>query len=198
MPLYFAAEQDGRVGDAYGHRDGADDAASHGHEAPLVAPCSATGRLGAQLPRTGVSAFGDDAARAAIREESTYDGGARGWEVLDLTDNKVVTTVEAIFYETMSLEAWKAEHNPISTRKPAVAPTDPSLTTAPLLVVEDDDVEDVTPPSAPTSTSPLPLVADLRKTASPSAVGDEGSIAASPLAPARGIAAGQRDEMHLG
>ncbi|CAI7793159.1 unnamed protein product [Closterium sp. NIES-53] len=77
MPLYFAAEQDGRVGDAYGHRDGADDAASHGHEAPLVAPCSATGRLGAQLPRTGVSAFGDDAARAAIREESTYDGGAR-------------------------------------------------------------------------------------------------------------------------
>ncbi|CAI7869425.1 unnamed protein product, partial [Closterium sp. NIES-54] len=42
---------------------------------------------------------------------------SKGWEVLKLTDNKVVTTVEAIFYKTMSLEAWKEEHDPISMRK---------------------------------------------------------------------------------
>ncbi|CAI7799914.1 unnamed protein product [Closterium sp. NIES-54] len=29
---------------------------------------------------------------------------SKGWEVLDLTDNKVVTSVEVIFYETLSLE----------------------------------------------------------------------------------------------
>ncbi|CAI7880394.1 unnamed protein product [Closterium sp. NIES-53] len=33
----------------------------------------------------------------------------KGWEVLDLTDNKVVTSVEVIFYETLSLEVWKAK-----------------------------------------------------------------------------------------
>ncbi|CAI7903170.1 unnamed protein product [Closterium sp. NIES-54] len=66
MPLYSATKQDGRAGDAYGRRDRADDAASPGREAPLVAPCSAPCRLGAQLPRTGVSAFEDDAARAAV------------------------------------------------------------------------------------------------------------------------------------
>ncbi|CAI7805981.1 unnamed protein product [Closterium sp. NIES-53] len=51
--------------------------------------------------------------------------------------------LEAIFYGTMALEAWKEEHGPISTRKPAVAPTDPSSMTTPLLAVEDDDIEDV-------------------------------------------------------
>ncbi|CAI7788562.1 unnamed protein product [Closterium sp. NIES-54] len=107
---------------------------------------------------------------------------SKGWEVLDLTDNKVVTTVEAIFYETMSLEAWKEEHGPISTWKPIVAPTDPSSTTTPLLAVEDDDVEDVTPPSAPTSTSPLPLVADLPKTVSPSATqSDDSNVVEFPV-----------------
>ncbi|CAI7891865.1 unnamed protein product [Closterium sp. NIES-54] len=112
------------------------------------------------------------------------------WEVLDLTDNMVVTTVEAIFYETMSLEAWKEEHGPISTRKPAVVSTDPSSTTTPLLADQDNNVKDVTPPSAPTSTFAPPLVADLPKMASSSATGDEGSIAASPSAPASGIAGG--------
>ncbi|CAI7896585.1 unnamed protein product [Closterium sp. NIES-54] len=209
MPLYSAAERDGTAGDAYGRRDYADDAASHGREAPLVASCYAISRLGAQLPRTGVSAFGDNAARAAVREETGSDAGTRvrwglhlgvspeskGWEVLDLTENKVVTTVEAIFYGTMSLEAWKAEHGPILTQNPAIAPMDPSSMTTPLLAVEDNDVEDVTPPSTPTSTSPLPLVADLPKTASPSATGDEGSIAASPSAPARGIVGGRQEEL---
>ncbi|CAI7925534.1 unnamed protein product [Closterium sp. NIES-53] len=34
---------------------------------------------------------------------------SKGWEVLDLTDNKVVTSVKVIFYETLSLEVWKAK-----------------------------------------------------------------------------------------
>ncbi|CAI7794461.1 unnamed protein product [Closterium sp. NIES-53] len=46
---------------------------------------------------------------------------------------------------------------------------DPSSTMTSLLAVEDDDVEDIPPPSAPSSTSPLPLAADLPKTASPPA-----------------------------
>ncbi|CAI7864700.1 unnamed protein product [Closterium sp. NIES-53] len=33
---------------------------------------------------------------------------SKGWEVLDLTDSKVVTSIEVIFYETLSLEVWKA------------------------------------------------------------------------------------------
>ncbi|CAI7794355.1 unnamed protein product [Closterium sp. NIES-53] len=39
---------------------------------------------------------------------------SKGWEVLDLTDNKVVTLVEVIFYETMLLEVWKAKFGPAS------------------------------------------------------------------------------------
>ncbi|CAI7771267.1 unnamed protein product [Closterium sp. NIES-53] len=183
MPLYSAVERDGTAGDAYGRRDYADDAASHGREAPLVASCYAISRLGAQLPRTGVSAFGDNAARAAVREETGSDAGTRVGLHGVVHGPRTATcreagAEEAIFYGTMSLEAWKAEHGPILTQNPAIAPMDPSSMTTPLLAVEDNDVEDVTPPSTPTSTSPLPLVADLPKTASPSATGDEGSIAA--------------------
>ncbi|CAI7886750.1 unnamed protein product [Closterium sp. NIES-53] len=32
---------------------------------------------------------------------------SKGWEVLDLTDNKVVTSVEVIFYKTLSLECHR-------------------------------------------------------------------------------------------
>ncbi|CAI7865048.1 unnamed protein product [Closterium sp. NIES-53] len=39
---------------------------------------------------------------------------SKGWEVLDLTDNKVVTTSDMVFYKTMSLEMWKSEHGPAS------------------------------------------------------------------------------------
>ncbi|CAI7922760.1 unnamed protein product [Closterium sp. NIES-54] len=34
---------------------------------------------------------------------------SKGWEVLDLTDNKMVTSVKVIFYETLSLEVWTAK-----------------------------------------------------------------------------------------
>ncbi|CAI5953534.1 unnamed protein product [Closterium sp. NIES-64] len=35
---------------------------------------------------------------------------SKGWEVLDLTDNKVVMAVEVIFYKTLSLEVWKVKY----------------------------------------------------------------------------------------
>ncbi|CAI7878320.1 unnamed protein product [Closterium sp. NIES-54] len=40
---------------------------------------------------------------------------SKGWEVLDLTNNKVVTSVEVIFYETLSLELWTQAHPPTDT-----------------------------------------------------------------------------------
>ncbi|CAI7851597.1 unnamed protein product [Closterium sp. NIES-54] len=41
---------------------------------------------------------------------------SKSWEVLDLTDNKVVTSVKVIFYETTSLEMCKAKFGPASGR----------------------------------------------------------------------------------
>ncbi|CAI7833749.1 unnamed protein product [Closterium sp. NIES-53] len=55
---------------------------------------------------------------------------SKGWEVLDLTDNKFVTLVEVIFYETLSLEVWKAKYGPASGRTQAHPPTDTSTATA--------------------------------------------------------------------
>ncbi|CAI7799906.1 unnamed protein product [Closterium sp. NIES-54] len=117
--------------------------------------------------------------------------------------NRVGMTIEAIFYKIMSLEVWKVEHEPVSTLTPAVAPTDPSSTTTPLLSVEDENVKDVPPPStplvpSPTVASPLPLVADVPKSTSPSTPCIKGRIVASPSVPASGIAGGRRDEVHLG
>ncbi|CAI7899510.1 unnamed protein product [Closterium sp. NIES-53] len=110
---------------------------------------------------------------------------SKGWEVLDLTDNKVVTTVEAIFYETLSMEIWKVEYGSASTRTPSTPPTNSSSVHPPLLVADDeldeDDTDDVTP-------SPPPLFQG-----SSSAAGDEGRLGASPAAPTSCIASGQRD-----
>ncbi|CAI7879900.1 unnamed protein product, partial [Closterium sp. NIES-54] len=85
---------------------------------------------------------------------------SKGWEVLDLTNNKVVTLVEVIFYETLSLE-------------PA-----------------DEDVVEVLPPSLVLA-PPCP-VADRPALTSVSATGDEGSLEASPVAPASGIDCGRQ------
>ncbi|CAI7886039.1 unnamed protein product, partial [Closterium sp. NIES-54] len=54
---------------------GANDAAAHGRAAPLVAPRSAAGRLGPQLPRAIDAAAGDDAIPAANREEARLVAG---------------------------------------------------------------------------------------------------------------------------
>ncbi|CAI7802499.1 unnamed protein product, partial [Closterium sp. NIES-53] len=44
--------------------------------------------------------------------------------VLDLTNNKVVTSVEVIFYETLSLEVWKAKYGSALGRTQAHPPMD--------------------------------------------------------------------------
>ncbi|CAI7886439.1 unnamed protein product [Closterium sp. NIES-54] len=118
----------------------------------------------------------------------------KGWEVLDLTDNKVVTSVEVIFYETLSLEVWKAKFGPASGRTQAHPPTDTSTATVPLVAevdeTADEDVVEVLPPS-PVLAPPFP-VADRPASTLVSATGDEGSLEVSPVAPASGIAGGRQ------
>ncbi|CAI5510901.1 unnamed protein product [Closterium sp. Naga37s-1] len=120
--------------------------------------------------------------------------GCMGWEVLDLTDNKVVTSVEVIFYETLSLEVWKAKYGPASGRTQAHPPTDISTATVPLLLEvdepSDEDIEEVLPP--PHVLAPPIPVADRPASTPVSATGDEGSLVASPVAPASGIASGRQ------
>ncbi|CAI5985235.1 unnamed protein product [Closterium sp. NIES-65] len=120
---------------------------------------------------------------------------SKGWEVLNLTDNKVVTSVEEIFYETLSLEVWKSKYGPASGRTQAHPPTDTSTATVPLLAEvdepTDEDVVEVLPP--PPILAPPNPVAD-RPTSTPmSATGDEGSLVASPVAPASGTAGSRQD-----
>ncbi|CAI7779034.1 unnamed protein product, partial [Closterium sp. NIES-54] len=121
----------------------------------------------------------------------------KGWEVLDLTDNKVVTLVEVIFYETLSLEVWKAKFGPASGRTQAQPPTVTSTATVPLLAEvdepADEDVVEVFPPP-PVLAPPFP-VADRPASTPVSATGDEGSLEASPVAPACGIAGGRQGAM---
>ncbi|CAI7898279.1 unnamed protein product [Closterium sp. NIES-54] len=118
---------------------------------------------------------------------------SKGWEVLDLTVNKVVTSVEVIFYDTMLLEVWKAKFGPASGRTQTHPPTDTSTATVPLLAEvndpADEDVVEVLPP--PMVLSPPFPVTD-RPTSTPvSATGDEGSFEVSPVVPASGIAGSQ-------
>ncbi|CAI7836055.1 unnamed protein product [Closterium sp. NIES-53] len=119
---------------------------------------------------------------------------SKGREVLDLTDNKVVTLVEVIFYKTLSLEVWKAKFGPASGRTQAHPPTDTSTTTVPLLVEvdepADEDFVEVLPPP-PVLAPPFP-VADRPALTPVSATGDEGSLEASPVVPASGIAGGRQ------
>ncbi|CAI7923529.1 unnamed protein product [Closterium sp. NIES-54] len=120
--------------------------------------------------------------------------GCMGWEVLDLTNNKVVTSVEVIFYETLSLEVWKAKFGPTSGRTQAHPPSDTSTTTAPLLAEvdepADEDVVEVLPP--PLVLAPPFPIADRPASTPVSATSDEGSLEASPVAPASGIAGGRQ------
>ncbi|CAI7876133.1 unnamed protein product [Closterium sp. NIES-53] len=119
---------------------------------------------------------------------------SKGWEVLDLTDNKVVTLVEVIFYETLSLEVWKVKFGPASGRTQAHPPTDTTTATVPLLAEvdepADEDVVEVLPPS-PVLAPPFPIAH--RPASTPvSATDDEGSLEASPVAPASGITNGRQ------
>ncbi|CAI7748767.1 unnamed protein product, partial [Closterium sp. NIES-53] len=71
---------------------------------------------------------------------------SKGWEVLDLTDNCIITTVDAIFYETMSLETWKAEHGAASAQSHGSSPTNSSPAATLFLSTEEDDQPDAPPP----------------------------------------------------
>ncbi|CAI7862218.1 unnamed protein product [Closterium sp. NIES-54] len=119
---------------------------------------------------------------------------SKGWEVLDLTDNKVVTSVEVIFYETLSLEVWKANFGPVSGRTQAHPPTDTSAATVPLLTEvdepADEDVVEVLPP--PSVLAPPFPVADRPASTPVSATGDEGSLEVLHVAPANGISGGRQ------
>ncbi|CAI7879200.1 unnamed protein product [Closterium sp. NIES-54] len=128
-------------------------------------------------------------------------GESKGWELLDINANRVVTTSDVVFYKDMSLEVWKSEHGPVSSRTPTTPPTNTSTPTLPLLAevgeLATEDAEVVHPPSpCPPSPAP-PLVADLHGLTPMSASGDEGSCGTSPSAPAKGIAGGQRDERQV-
>ncbi|CAI7816793.1 unnamed protein product [Closterium sp. NIES-53] len=82
---------------------------------------------------------------------------SKGWELLDIAGNQVVTTSDVVFYENMSLEVWKSEYGLASGRTPTTPPTDTSTATLPLLAEAGEpaaqDVEDVSFPFP----SPAPL-----------------------------------------
>ncbi|CAI7776193.1 unnamed protein product [Closterium sp. NIES-53] len=119
---------------------------------------------------------------------------SKGWEVLDLTENKVVMSVEVIFYETLSREVWKAKFGPALGRTQTHSPTNTSTATVPLFVEvdepADEDVVEVLPPP-PVLAPPFP-VADRPSSTPVSATGDEVSLEMSPVAPASGIAGGRQ------
>ncbi|CAI7930780.1 unnamed protein product [Closterium sp. NIES-54] len=119
---------------------------------------------------------------------------SKGWEVLDLTDNKVVTSVKVIFYETLLLQVWKAKFGPASGRTQAHPLTDTLTATVPLHAKvdapADEDVVEVLPP--PPVLAPRFPVADRPASTPVSVTGDEGSLEVSPVAPTSGIAGGQQ------
>ncbi|CAI7854708.1 unnamed protein product [Closterium sp. NIES-53] len=126
---------------------------------------------------------------------------SKGWELLDIADDRVVTTSDMVFYENMSLEEWKLEHGPASGRTPTTPPTDASTATLPLLAEVGEpaakDIEDDPFPSPSPVLCAPPLVIDLRGLTLVSASSDEGRSGTSPSAPAKSIAGGRRDEQQV-
>ncbi|CAI7796892.1 unnamed protein product [Closterium sp. NIES-53] len=122
---------------------------------------------------------------------------SKGWELLEIANNRVVTTSDVVFYENMSLEVWKSEHEPASGRTPTISPTDTLTATLPLLAKVGEpaaeDVKDVPSPFPSPAPRAPPLVADLRGLTPVSASDDEGRSGASCVAPAKGIVGSQRD-----
>ncbi|CAI7757319.1 unnamed protein product [Closterium sp. NIES-53] len=87
---------------------------------------------------------------------------SKGWQVLDLESNRLITTVEAVFYETMSLARWKAWHQQEHGGRPMPYEPLPSLFPGTLEeeVEEEEVVAPPTMPYVPTSvpTPPPPIV----------------------------------------
>ncbi|CAI7917457.1 unnamed protein product [Closterium sp. NIES-53] len=127
---------------------------------------------------------------------------SKGWDLLVIADNQIVTTSDVVFYKNMSQKVWNSEHGPASGRTPTTPSTDTSTATLPLLAEVGEpaaeDVEDVPFPSpSPVPCAP-PLMADLRGLTPMSASGNEGRSGTSPSAPAKSIAGGRRDERQVG
>ncbi|CAI7891406.1 unnamed protein product [Closterium sp. NIES-54] len=104
----------------------------------------------------------------------------KGWEVFDLTDRKIVTTVEAILYETLSLEVWTVKYGPALGQMEAHPPTDTLMVTLSLLAEVDEPadeaIEEVPPsPPPPVPASP-PLVVEPSAPTPPSATGEWSSF----------------------
>ncbi|CAI7845320.1 unnamed protein product, partial [Closterium sp. NIES-53] len=127
---------------------------------------------------------------------------SKSWELLKIADNRVVTTSDVVFYETMSLKVWNSEHGPASGRTPVNPPTDTSTATLPLLAkvgeLAEEDAEAVRPLSPSPAPPAPPLDADLRGLTLVLAPGNEGSSWASPVAPTKSIAGGRRDAKRVG
>ncbi|CAI7835934.1 unnamed protein product [Closterium sp. NIES-53] len=125
---------------------------------------------------------------------------SKSWELLDIADNRVITTSDVVFYENMSLEVWKSEHGPALGRTPTIPPMDTSTATLPLLTEVGEpaaeDVEDVLSPFPSPAPRAPPLVTDLLGLTSVSASSDEGRSGASPVAPTKGIACGADQGHH--
>ncbi|CAI7880778.1 unnamed protein product [Closterium sp. NIES-53] len=119
---------------------------------------------------------------------------SKSWEVLDLTDNKDITTVEGIFYEPLLLEVWKIRYGPASGRTHANLPMDSSMATS--SPSASPPVIDL--PSMTSSPSPSPHIINLPRRGHMSATGDEGRLGVSLMASARGIASGQHDDTQVG
>ncbi|CAI7741011.1 unnamed protein product [Closterium sp. NIES-54] len=123
---------------------------------------------------------------------------SKGWKLLDIADNRVVTTSDVVFYEKMLLEVWKSEHGPALGRTPTILPTDTLTETLSLLAevgeLAAEDVEDVPSPFPSPFPHAPPLVADLRGLTPASASGDEGRSEALPVAPTKSIA-GTRQQL---
>ncbi|CAI5962244.1 unnamed protein product [Closterium sp. NIES-65] len=108
---------------------------------------------------------------------------SKGWELLDVDADRVVTTSDVVFYEELTLAEWKKEYGSVSGRSSPTPPSDTSSATLPLLAEVGElaitDVEDVRPPTPPPPTPAPPLVADVHGLTSVSASGDEGSSGTS-------------------
>ncbi|CAI7918905.1 unnamed protein product [Closterium sp. NIES-53] len=104
---------------------------------------------------------------------------SKGWELLDVDTNRVVTTSDVVFYEAMSWAEWKSEHGTVSGRTPSTPPTDTSSATLPLLTevgeLAAEDVEDVSPPTPPSTAPAPPLLADQQVDVGlkPTSIGEE-------------------------
>ncbi|CAI5953797.1 unnamed protein product, partial [Closterium sp. NIES-64] len=96
---------------------------------------------------------GDDAQRSGKLKPKARWGlhlgvsaASKGWELLDVNTDRVVTTSDVVFYEEMSLAEWKTEHGPGSGRLSSAPPSDTSSATLPLLAevgeLATEDVED--------------------------------------------------------